>query len=148
MLAILGFQPIYNACIENYLVPTSRIIGERGEVTTEGARDAIMSRRIMLLLPFPVLLGALLSQRRSDLPVLLHSSSSPLSVCLVILILPPVPVIFFLYPVLLCLPPLFWGTWHPRAPVKYNCLFACVYVCEHSCTHRALAVWSHSIRFA
>lgn len=61
MLAILGFQPIYNTCIENYLVPTSRIIGERGEVMTAGARDAIMSRRIMLLLPFPVLLCALLS---------------------------------------------------------------------------------------
>lgn len=87
--------------------------------------------------------GAAQNRLSSSIP-----APAPLSVCRVILILPPVPVIFSLYPVLLCLPPLFWGTWHPGAPVKYSCLFARVYVCEHSCTHRALAVWSHSIRFA
>lgn len=43
------------------------------------------------------------------------------------------------------------GTWRPRAPVKYNCRYVCE--CVRSCTHaclpaRALAICSHSIRFA
>lgn len=43
------------------------------------------------------------------------------------------------------------GTWRPRASVKNNCQYVCV--CVRSCTHacspaRALAICSHSIRFA
>lgn len=56
MLAILGFQPIYNTCIENYQVPTSRIIGERGEVAAAGERRYYVQKNYAALtFPCPAL---------------------------------------------------------------------------------------------
>lgn len=110
MLAILGFQPIYKVCIENYLVPTSRMVGGKEEDDNRGSK-AIMSKRMMHLPPFSVLLFLL------SLPLLALSffpSPSPLSSFL--------SSVCHLYS---------GETWRPRAPVKYNCQYMCVY--RHTC---------------
>lgn len=149
--------------IGNYLVPTCRFRplcprhavkasrtwwGGRGKMMTEGVRDAIMSRRIMLPSLFPVLFFLPLYPLWHFLSLSVSLQHPPpshfksLSICLVILLhslhihclfsLSLSLVLFFILSLSVC--HLYsGGTWHPRAPVKYNCRHACVCMLMHTC---------------
>lgn len=186
VLGILGFQPIYKACIGNYLVPTCHLpplpcprCAVKASRAWWGKKDDDW-RSEMLLCPEELCFSHCslsysfsfstpsdifsLSLSPSTCPPPSHLQS--LSICLVILLhslhihfhslsfFPSRTQLSSSLSFSLSVCHLYsGGTWRPRASVKNNCQYVCVCVCVRSCTHacspaRALAICSHSIRFA